>query len=410
MKILHIQVVDKVATYQMRDGSIICGNYDYQLEFTFDAEWSEHLKKTARFIWNGQYFDQEFTGTTCPVPVLNNTDAVTVGVYVGESADDAILSTTRELIPCIRSIRCGNASASNGTGENYTNEAKGYAEEARKYAEDLENAIAMKKGHSYTIVCQDLYSWNADNYISTIKKRFIAGDKLYNKLEVFMYDDELSIYDPFVKYDDEVAFYYGTWNLPKDIIFIDELTNDEKNLLDLLEDYEGGYNGEVGYFACGDKFLGLVDKGEETGTEWHTVGTYYLDFPGHIASPLYEITTFGGISTEPGVYSIRLRLEKDILANFTMVCNGDLRVNETIYSTPCYCTDLNKVVMLEMKHVQYISEPDAYEEYFEDHHLIRVKDMNGHDVTEELIGNHSYSWIIDNYENYYGGLEYTKLA
>lgn len=145
MKILHIQVVDKVATYQMRDGSIICGNDDYQLEFTFDAEWSEHQKKTARFIWNGQYFDQEFTGTTCPVPVLNNTDTVTVGVYVGESADDAILSTTRELIPCIRSIRCGNASASNGTGENYTNEARGYAEEAKKYAEALENAAVDGK-------------------------------------------------------------------------------------------------------------------------------------------------------------------------------------------------------------------------------------------------------------------------
>lgn len=144
MKTLHIQVTDKVATYQMRDGAIICGNDDYQVEFTFDAEWNEHTEKTARFIWNGQYFDQEFTGTTCPVPVLNNTDSVVVGVYVGESADDAILSTTRERIPCVRSIRCGNAAASNGTGENYTNEARGYAEEAKRYAEALENAAGLE--------------------------------------------------------------------------------------------------------------------------------------------------------------------------------------------------------------------------------------------------------------------------
>ena len=33
MKTLHISILDKVATYRQRDGEIVCGNSDYQIEF-----------------------------------------------------------------------------------------------------------------------------------------------------------------------------------------------------------------------------------------------------------------------------------------------------------------------------------------------------------------------------------------
>ena len=56
MKILHISVLDKKATYLNRDGDIVCGNSDYVIEFAFDAEWDAHEEKIARFIWNDKAF------------------------------------------------------------------------------------------------------------------------------------------------------------------------------------------------------------------------------------------------------------------------------------------------------------------------------------------------------------------
>ena len=106
MKILHVSVVEKVATYQKRDGVIVCGNNDYQIEFSFDSEWSKHQTKIARFIVNGTYKDVTFTGTTCHVPVLSNTDLCTIGVYAGN-----LDTTTRAEIPCLKSILCEGAPA-----------------------------------------------------------------------------------------------------------------------------------------------------------------------------------------------------------------------------------------------------------------------------------------------------------
>lgn len=101
MKNLHITVTDKIANYMSRDGEIVCGNSDYQIVFTFDSEWEEHSKRKARFVWNGERHDQEFTGNTCPVPIITDASSVIVGVYAGDE-----LSSTPVIIPCKRSIRC----------------------------------------------------------------------------------------------------------------------------------------------------------------------------------------------------------------------------------------------------------------------------------------------------------------
>lgn len=100
-KNLNISVTNKIAKYLQRDGAIVCGNSDYQITFTFDAEWDAYPTKTARFIWNGKYWDQPFTGNVCPVPIIQNAVFVIVGVYAGD-----LCTTTPASIPCKRSILC----------------------------------------------------------------------------------------------------------------------------------------------------------------------------------------------------------------------------------------------------------------------------------------------------------------
>lgn len=99
-KTLHISVNNKVATYTSRDGRIVCGNSDYQLEITFDSDWTDITKKKARFIWNGQYKDVEFSGTKVSVPTITKTKQLIVGIY----ADN--ISTTAVVIPCVPSVLC----------------------------------------------------------------------------------------------------------------------------------------------------------------------------------------------------------------------------------------------------------------------------------------------------------------
>ena len=110
MKVLHINILDKKATYMSRDGDIVCGNSDYVIEFAFDAEWNAFEEKIARFVWNNQYQEVAFTGTTCPAPIITNTTSIEVGVYAGE-----LSTTTPAIIKCLPSILCASANPSNGT-------------------------------------------------------------------------------------------------------------------------------------------------------------------------------------------------------------------------------------------------------------------------------------------------------
>ena len=109
MKTLHVIISNKVATYLQRDGYIVCGNSDNQIEFTFDAEWDAYERKTARFIWNGKYKNVEFEGTLCPVPIVANTERLEVGVYVED-----LSTTTSAVIPCRLSVLCHSDIKSDG--------------------------------------------------------------------------------------------------------------------------------------------------------------------------------------------------------------------------------------------------------------------------------------------------------
>lgn len=97
---LKVIVKNKIAKFY---GSyIVCGNSDYTINFTFDSEWDAYETKTARFKYNGTYIDVIFTGSTCDVPVIQNTHLVTVGVYAGD-----LHTTTPAIIPAKISILCG---------------------------------------------------------------------------------------------------------------------------------------------------------------------------------------------------------------------------------------------------------------------------------------------------------------
>ena len=130
MKTLHIDVLNKIATYRSRDGIIVCGNSDYQIQFTFDSMWDEYDDKNARFIWNNQYIDVPFSGDICDVPVITDANEVTIGVYAGD-----IRTTTGATINCQRSILCGGARPNPETDKNYASEAQEAAKEAKAYAE-----------------------------------------------------------------------------------------------------------------------------------------------------------------------------------------------------------------------------------------------------------------------------------
>ena len=138
MKTLRINVKDKIATYFQRDGVIVCGNKDYTIAFTFDEEWDEYTTKTARFVWNGKYYDKEFTGDECPVPVINDATEVTVGVYAGD-----LKTTTPAEIPCLISILCGNPEVIEGNIKEYRDIAQQAAAEAQQAAEEAKAAAEV---------------------------------------------------------------------------------------------------------------------------------------------------------------------------------------------------------------------------------------------------------------------------
>ena len=160
--VLNVEIKNRVATYKQGTETPICGNSGDQIKFKFDEEWGAYEKKTARFIWCGKYHDVEFTGDTCEIPVISNTQALLVGVFSGEIPDDEdAISTTLTSIGYLPSVRCGDRTASNGTGANYTNEARGYAEEARTAAEEARTAADSTAAHAEEaaaalIVCKTL--------------------------------------------------------------------------------------------------------------------------------------------------------------------------------------------------------------------------------------------------------------
>ncbi len=109
---IQINIKEKVAR---GDGTIIvCDNSDYVAHFDFDAEWDAYDTKTARFVYGGKYTDVVFSGNECAVPVMQDTRAVTVGVFAGD-----LHTTTPAYFMCLPSILCGGGAPADPTPDVY---------------------------------------------------------------------------------------------------------------------------------------------------------------------------------------------------------------------------------------------------------------------------------------------------
>ena len=109
---ISITVKNKVARADR--AIIVCDNSDYTAVFDFDDEWSAYDTKTARFVYGGRYTDVVFTGNECPVPVIQDTRAVTVGVFAGD-----LHTTTPAYFACVPSILFGNGIPADPTPDVY---------------------------------------------------------------------------------------------------------------------------------------------------------------------------------------------------------------------------------------------------------------------------------------------------
>ena len=111
MPAIQISIADKIAAVQ-GSPTIICGNSDYTVTFSFDSEWDNYTEKTCvfRFYYNGlrQKRSYLFTGASVAVPILHDISEVEIGVFAGN-----LHTTTPARVPCVRSITDG--AQSNGT-------------------------------------------------------------------------------------------------------------------------------------------------------------------------------------------------------------------------------------------------------------------------------------------------------
>ena len=140
IKTLNVNVANGVATYSGNEGEIVCGNSNYEIKFHFDEEWDAYSGKIARFVWNGEHYDVDFTGDTCPVPIISDTPSFDVGVYAGD-----LSTTTPATVYCKRSILCGDTKQRPENVKIYANEARAAAVAAKDYKTEAEAAANKSK-------------------------------------------------------------------------------------------------------------------------------------------------------------------------------------------------------------------------------------------------------------------------
>lgn len=99
---INISVKNKIAV-QTNKTEYICDNSDFIIKFNFDAEWDAYDTKTARFCYNSKYVDAVFTGDSCAIPIISDTNDISIGVYAGN-----LHTTTPALVLCEKSILGGS--------------------------------------------------------------------------------------------------------------------------------------------------------------------------------------------------------------------------------------------------------------------------------------------------------------
>lgn len=95
MTTINISVKGKTALCPKR--YLFSSNSNYRLKFNFDEEWNDSEVKTARIVFDNEYYDAVFTGDSVDLPKIPVCKELRVGVFT-----DA-LSTGFAQLGCIRS-------------------------------------------------------------------------------------------------------------------------------------------------------------------------------------------------------------------------------------------------------------------------------------------------------------------
>lgn len=100
MPTIKVRVSGKIAENLTPEVKIVCGNEDYQVEFEFDEPWGSANVKTGLFIYNGKLVAQPFDGAVCPMPIIENTTLLAIGV---KTSDGELYTTTPAYADCLKS-------------------------------------------------------------------------------------------------------------------------------------------------------------------------------------------------------------------------------------------------------------------------------------------------------------------
>lgn len=100
MPTIKVRVIGKIAENLTPEVKIVCGNEDYQVEFEFDEPWQSANFKTGLFIYNGKLVAQPFDGAVCPMPIIENTTLLAIGV---KTSDGELYTTTPAYADCLKS-------------------------------------------------------------------------------------------------------------------------------------------------------------------------------------------------------------------------------------------------------------------------------------------------------------------
>lgn len=92
-KQIHIEVRDKVATLKSMNFQLVGGNSDYEVVFDFDADWDEHIVKTALFTFGDTTVAKPFSGSVCEGVAVSNATLCYIGVFSGD-----IVTSTAALV------------------------------------------------------------------------------------------------------------------------------------------------------------------------------------------------------------------------------------------------------------------------------------------------------------------------
>ena len=94
-----VSVSNKIASLG-NSPTIVCGNSDYIVKFTFDSEFAAYDEKTLRvnFREKGKlkHYDILFQGNEVALPAMYAVDAIAIGVVAGD-----VISSTPVVIPCL---------------------------------------------------------------------------------------------------------------------------------------------------------------------------------------------------------------------------------------------------------------------------------------------------------------------